>query len=300
MIDRMTLNGWISRIRRDADPVALLDAAFAVLARLPEPGIRVDRRTLVAGRPHALDGGVLPSLILAMAGANKDRPRQGWGSLGVELDDLLGGLIATGIAPEGWTIPSGVAVTYPPRALAAVRWQPAPAADTWVFVTENPSVLGAAIDLSVIPPDKRGVVGDLRSEIGREASALVSRVPARVLCTAGTPSGIEAAAVAALSSAGWNIAVRADFDPAGLAHMRALLRAAPDAVPWRMRSSDYLALAEQRGLDLALSSDDTPWDTTLAAAMVKRGAHVYEEDLLPLLIGDIRRGHPPKDADRPG
>jgi hypothetical protein len=106
-----------------------------------------------------------------------------------------------------------------------------------VFVTENPSVLAAA--------STQALAGD-------------TATTPRVVCTAGTPSQVECAAVGALSEAGWNVAVRADFDPAGLAHVRALLAAAPAARPWRMSAADYVAVAIEGTLDLHVEEADAP------------------------------------------
>ncbi|MGW8558097.1 DUF2399 domain-containing protein [Streptomyces tubercidicus] len=268
---RLRSAGWIARILNAPDPAALLGAALQVVGRLPEPGDRIDRRVLVPGNPHALDTGTLPALVLALTGNSATAPRAGWAHLGVDCDDLLGGLIITGVTPNGWQVPPGATFTLPPRELTRIVWTPPPAAGVWVFVTENPSVLAAA--------SAQAFAGD------------VATTP-RVVCTAGTPSQVECAAIGALSDAGWRVAVRADFDLAGLAHMRALLAAAPAALPWRMGAADYLTVATEGTLDLHLEEADAPWDPHLAAAMSARSAHAYEEDLLPILLADIAAGTP--------
>jgi uncharacterized protein (TIGR02679 family) len=269
--ERLRSTGWIARILNTSDPSVLLGAALHVAGRLPEPGARIDRRVLVPGDPHALDTGTLPALVLALTGNSATAPRSGWAHLGVDCDDLLGGLIITGVTPHNWQIPPGATFTLPPRELPRIAWTPPPTAGAWVFVTENPSVLAAA---------------------STQALAADAATTPRVVCTAGTPSHVECAAVGALSDAGWNVAVRADFDPAGLAHMRALLAAAPAALPWRMSAADYLAVATEATLDLHLDEADAPWDPHLAAAMNARRAHAYEEDLLPILLADIAAGTP--------
>ncbi|WP_327350278.1 DUF2399 domain-containing protein [Streptomyces sp. NBC_01304] len=269
---RLRSSGWIARILNQPDPAALLAQAFQVAGRLPEPGHRIDRRTLVPGDPHALDGGPLPALVLALTQHSGTVPRLGWERLGVDFDDLIGGLIVTGVTPRGWHVPPGATLTLPPRELTNIAWAPPPKPDAWVFVTENPSVLAAA---STQP-----------SEDDRTPT------PPRVICTAGTPSSAECAAIGALHHAGWRVAVRADFDQAGLAHMRALLAAAPQAVPWRMSAADYLATAPQGTLDLRLEASDAPWDVHLVPAMKARSAYTYEEDLLPALLADIAAGVP--------
>lgn len=271
---RLRSTGWVTRILNAPDPAALLRTALQVAGRLPEPGDRIDRRVLVPGDPHALDTGTLPALVLALTGNSATAPRAGWAHLGVDCDDLLGGLIITGVTPRGWHVPPGATFTVPPRELTGIAWAPPAIPGAWAFVTENPSVLAAA--------STQALAGD------------TATIP-RVVCTAGTPSHVECAAIGALSEAGWNVAVRADFDPAGLAHVRALLAAAPAAVPWRMSAADYLAVATKGTLDLHLEEADTPWDPHLAPAMNARRAHAYEEDLLPILLADIAAGtpHPP-------
>lgn len=273
IIERMSRTGWIARIRNSPSPQALVAAALAVLTRLPEPGTRADRRTLVPSDPHALDSGLLPSLVLAVMGVSGLRPREAWAEVGVDIDDLVGGLIVTGVAPAGWVIPSGATLTLPPKELAGIEWASPLSPHDWVFVTENPSVLSAAVQAFDEQPSDSVWVP-------------------RMVCTVGTPSQVECSAVAALAEAGWQVAVRADFDIAGLAHMRALLAAAPSAWPWRMFAADYLAAVGDGEPLSEVAADAAPWDPRLVAAMNKSGVPVFEEDLLTKLLRDIRHGLP--------
>ncbi|UUU45129.1 DUF2399 domain-containing protein [Streptomyces sp. NBC_00162] len=263
--------GWITRLLKTPDPETLLTQALQVAARLPPPGRRIDRRILVPGNPHALDAGTLPALVLALTGTSATRGRSSWVHLGVDCDDLLGGLIITGVTPRGWQIPPGATFALPPRELADITWQPPDKNNEWAFVTENPSVLAAASNHALA---NDGV-----------------RTP-RVICTAGTPSQLECQAIGALSTAGWRIAIRADFDQAGLAHMRALLAAAPTALPWRMSAADYLQAAPKGTDILHLQESDAPWDPFLVTAMLTQSTPVYEEDLLVKLLADIADGRP--------
>lgn len=269
--EQLRRSGWLARLLKDPDPSALLGDACRVLTGLPEPGQRTDRRTLVPGRPHALDAGTtLAGLVLALVGVNARRPRQAWDELGVDIDNLTGGLLALGIHPAGWTLPPTAVVTLPPRELAEVQWNPAPP-DQWVFVTENPSVVAAAADLA------------------RDRGAVL-----RMLCTVGTPSAVETAAVAKLIDVGWKVAVRADFDAAGLAHVRALLAAAPAATPWRMAAADYRASVTPSGPPGGITVDmvATPWAPDLAEAMTDVGRPAFEEDLMSTLLADLLAGRP--------
>src|SRR5262249_16060409 len=154
-----------------------------VVDALPKTGTRLDRRVLatnITRNPHALDDGQpLTALVFAMlstAGitSSTQRPRQTWDAVGVDCDDLTGGLIAIGIHPHRWRLPGDATATLRPRELAHCRWPTSPAAPAWTFVTENPSVATAAADLAA------------------------TGIPLRLLCMSGTPSALEVAAIARL------------------------------------------------------------------------------------------------------
>jgi uncharacterized protein (TIGR02679 family) len=273
--------GWIARLLSAQEPERLLRTTFSILAALPSPGERADRRRLasdIIGDPHALDEGTtLGSLVLALLVAAgkvqaRQRPRAAWAETGVDCDDVTGGFIAVGILPAGWTVPAGTALTLPPRVLNTCRW-PVPDVNlSWVFITENPSVASAAADLASECPH------------------------VRLLCTSGTPSVREIASVARLAASGWRVAVRADFDEAGLNHVAALLKGVPEAVPWRMGADDYIeSLSNLQDRAGSLNMGRVPacdWDTQLSVLMRSRGIAAFEEALLPRLLDDLRRGMP--------
>lgn len=243
----------------------------------------LDRRLLAStstGDPHALDEGtVLGGLVLSILTAAElvpagVRARASWARVGVSCDELVGGLMMLGIHPEGWIIPNDAVVTVPPRYLVEARWPAAPTGGGWVFVTENPSVIAAAADIA--------------------SAGLV-----RLICTNGTPSAIEVAAVAALETEGWQVAVRADFDAAGIRHVNSVLAATQDARPWRMSDQDYLsalnALGATRSEGMGQEMPDPSWDLGLGTAMRVKGTPVFEESLMPLLLQDLRHGRPPSE-----
>jgi uncharacterized protein (TIGR02679 family) len=274
-------SGAVGRLLAAEQAESLVRSAFAVIAGLPAVGARIDRRRLASdatGDPHALDHGSplagAALAILAAAGiiAAGQRPRDAWSAVGVDCDDLLGGLIAVGIAPLGWSLPRGAVVTLPPRVLTSCQWS-RPDGAGWIFVTENPSIAGAA------------------AELGLDHL--------RLLCTSGTPSAVEIAAIARLAAAGWSIAVRADFDVAGLGHVLAILRGVPGSIPWRMRSSDYVDSLVRAAATTPIplgTIANTPWDPDLAEVMRARGSVAYEESLLPLLLDDLARARPPETS----
>ena len=275
--------GWVTRLHTSGYGERLINQAAAVIAALPPPGQRQDRRRLadaVARFPHALDEGLLPGLVLAILVGADAIPvgvpnRTAWAAVGVDCDDLTGGLLALGIHPAGWILPAGTAVTIPPRELARCSWPPPPRTDACVYVTENPSVVSAAADLAATLPTARSTV--------------------RLLCTVGTPSGREIDAIARLAASGWQVAVRADFDEAGLQHVDAILRTVPTARPWRMGVADYLtSLAgtspDDHGRLRSRTVPTTPWDPALQQAMNERGVAAYEETLIEILLDDLQLG----------
>lgn len=272
VVERLQRSGGVARALATDAPQALLLQALEVLLRLPKPGDRVDRRTLVPGSPHALDEGPLPALVLAVMGVSGLRARDAWAAVGVDIDDLVGGLIVTGVHPDGWVIPDGATLTLPLKELTSIKWARPLRPDSCVFVTENPSVLSASVQRFI------------------QTSAAGS-APPRVVCTSGTPSRTECEAVAALTAAGWQVAVRADFDTRGLQHVRSLLAAAPEAKPWRMCAGDYLA-AIRPGSDAEVVVSETPWDPELGVEMNRLGVAAYEEDLIELLVRDVLMGTP--------
>ncbi|MFD9047214.1 DUF2399 domain-containing protein [Streptomyces zaomyceticus] len=271
--------GRVARVLQHPAPEQLLKTAAEVLRLLPPRG-RIDRRMLAykaAGNPHSLDAGTdLAGLVLSeAAAAGLTAPgvptRAAWSGLGVDLDRLGGGLLSVGVHPDGWILPDRFPLVLPPAALADIIWNAPPHAGCWVFVTENPSVTTAALEMD---PD----------------------IPVRLLCTVGTPSAMELDALARLANGGWNIAVRADFDASGIQHMRAALRTVPRARPWRMNTDDYVrslhpAPFQPTSLDTE-RLPETEWDPALNAAMRARGRPAFEEALLDDLLDDIRRGHP--------
>jgi uncharacterized protein (TIGR02679 family) len=284
-------SGWLGRLV-SAGAEHPLRAAAAVIAALPTGAARCDRRRLAAdatGDPHALDHGApLAGLVLGLLAAagrvgSRQRPREAWASVGVDCDDVVGGLIAVGLLPAGWVLPPGALVTLPPRVLGTCEWPPPDAPGSFVFVTENPSVASAAADLATAGPGHGHAV--------------------RLLCTSGTPAAHEIAAIGRLAHAGWRVAVRADFDVAGICHVAAILKAVPDAVPWRMAAEDYLESLrhepQQPQLGPSERIPDAPWAPELTATMRARRLAAYEESLLPLLLDDLRCGRPGHDPLSP-
>ena len=272
--------GWVARHDGEVEPAMQLIIAAATVTRTViglRDGDRRDRRLLVPGSPHALDegtalAGTTLSLLTALGLISADpgtAARALWDQVGIDCDDLMGGLAVLGFYPSGWELPLGSTCTIPPRELARATWNTDPGTGDWIFVTENPSVLAAAADM--VGQDRR-----LRH--------------VRLVCTLGTPSALEIAALARAATVGWCVAVRADFDPAGLRHVAAMLKGIPGATPWRMTWRDL-----EQSLPVPGASGEippTPWDESLGRNMHEQGCVAFEEALLPQLLDDLRRGTP--------
>ncbi|MBT2526982.1 DUF2399 domain-containing protein [Streptomyces sp. ISL-99] len=277
--DSLRRRGTLARIMQHPHPERLLNACFAVLQRLPASD-RADRRVLAhaaTGNPHTLDpGSDLACLVIAEATAagrtDAGAPaREAWARLGIDLDAFTGGLLTLGVHPEGWHIPPRQPIVLTPWVLRHALWPgPRNSDNPYVFISENPSVAAAALDC---PPGS-----------------------VRLLCTIGTPSAVEIDAIARLAASGWRIAVRADFDCAGLALVRAVLRTVPEAQVWGMTAADYVTALHPTPFEPgALDIDrlgDTPWDPTLVAAIRAHGRPAYEEAFIDQLLTDLRHGHP--------
>jgi uncharacterized protein (TIGR02679 family) len=132
-----------------------------------------------------------------------------------------------------------------------------------VHVCENPAVLRAAA-----------------AELGAGCAPLV--------CTEGVPSAACRRLLDEAVRGGAALAVRADFDWAGLRIAGSLLSLF-GAKPWRMRSDDYddaLTTADEH-IPLTGAPAASPWDPGLADSMAAAGRAVMEERILAALLDDL-------------
>jgi Protein of unknown function C-terminus (DUF2399) len=91
----------------------------------------------------------------------------------------------------------------------------------------------------------------------------------------GTPSATEIAAIAELAATGWAVAVRADFDSAGIRHVTALLNGVPGAIPWRMTVADYRA--SNPSTKASEPVPPRPSDPELAETIITAALLAFEE-----------------------
>ena len=152
-----------------------------------------------------------------------------------------------------------VYLTY--QSLADVNpFTPLPRGMGCVYVVENPSIVEIAC-----------------AQLGSDCAPLV--------CTEGQPASAVKKLLRSLSEAGSILKVRADFDWSGLRIVEQLL-SIPNAEPWRM---DVETFGSQTGAVLLSGSRaGCSWCAGLERAMVESGCAVYEEQLVSLLLADLR------------
>lgn len=264
----MLRDGTLTRIARSGID---LRAVITVLDALPageEPMPAFAERLL--GDTKALADGPLRGLSLRALAAWHQLPvptgaeaeRTLWDLVGVVSDDLASQVLVLNVPADGGLLGSwltdAAAARVPVRVtLHQLRLAPLTLTCRELFVCENPAVLRAAVTGTSRP----------------------------LICTEGVPS---TAVHTLLRAAGRDTVIhwRNDFDWAGVRLTGAALARYPNAVPWRMDTATYTADAAG-GLALIGTPTETPWEPTLAAAMVRTGRAVMEERLLPLLLRDL-------------
>lgn len=269
----------------------LLAAALRVVAALPAQGIPLSELAAATlGDGHGLDRGMPvgtlvqriledwpppddnPQAALTLPQSAAARRQELWARVGVDTDALGSSVLLLNLPARdrgltGETLRRYAADGEPVRLTGRqlYRHPPdlTPLGGRAVFICENPSVLAAA------------------------AHRLGARC-APILCTEGQPRVPFHALAARVVSAGGTLRVRADFDWTGVGIVAALLeRYAGAAHPWRMKAEDYLTLPAGPPVRVDRRRD-TPWDTSLAEALMERGVAAHEEGLLPELIEDLR------------
>lgn len=304
---RVELCRWLERLRAGGglvraagaagvEPSALLEAALTVARELPARGeLLAVFAARTAGDPHALDAGTpLGGLVLqaaaALAGAGAATDggpapvpltvpasaagrRALWREVGIDCDGLSSDVLVLGVRPSsgGW-LGSQLRESADAGAPRRLTLREAKAAElhvdpgTPVYVCENPSIVEAAADA-----------------LGSRCAALV--------CVEGVPSTAALEVLRGLAAGGARVLAHADFDWAGL-RIVGQLAALAGAVPWRMRAEDYRAgLAGSSG-GPALGHGHgaaAAWDAGLAPAMREAGRAVLEEQVLAVLLDDLRR-----------
>ena len=122
----------------------------------------------------------------------------------------------------------------------------------------------------------------------RRAAAELGAGSAPLLCTEGHPSAAFHQLADVIVGGGGELRYHGDFDWPGVAIAGSVMRR-HGARPWRMAAADYTAgvRAGAEYVQLAGSSQPTPWDTELSEVMAATGRAVYEEAVADPLIADL-------------
>lgn len=122
----------------------------------------------------------------------------------------------------------------------------------------------------------------------RRAVAELGATSPPLLCTEGHPSVAFHQLADVVVGSGGELHYHGDFDWPGVAIAGSVMRR-HGARPWRMTAADYTAgvRAGAEYVQLAGSSQPTPWDTELSKVMAATGRAVYEEAVADPLIADL-------------
>lgn len=283
-------SGLLRRLSRgdSADARRWMEQARAILLRVPFSGVRLALLAAeVCGDSHALDDGEPLGTILgrgvehALALVDTDvSRREALAKVGIVSDDtsapvlvlnfrgISHGLLATTL--------NRYADAGEPLHVTARQLQQEELAfelphDGVVFACENPTVLATAADV-----------------LGRSCPPL--------MCTSGQVRNATRELLRRVRHAGARILYHGDFDWPGITIARGLY-SREDATPWRMRTADYHSAAD--GPPLQGRPTETPWDPSLAGAMVSRGRAVHEEAVLGTLLDDLGDARPDRLVRQP-
>lgn len=280
-VDGLGATGLLKRLA-EGDPEqakALMDRAFAVLERLPAPGLSLSRLAAeTLGDAHGLDPGQPVGTLVRRAlglrqGSEPTESGEGdqelWAGAGV----LLGGGI-TSLALVLNLPAAGASPTERLLQIARVAGDPC-YLTLRQLVRDQPrwDCGGAAIHVCENP----ALVAEAATRLGPDAAPLV--------CTRGQPSAAVGILLRQLAGAGARLGYHGDFDWPGIRIANGVI-ARYGALPWRLSAEDYLAAA-RTGKPLIGEPVEPAWAPGLAAAMRARGEAVEEECLVETLLGDL-------------
>ena len=254
-----------------------VEQALRVLAALPGADVPLARfANAVLGHAKALDGTSVEGIVLACLArrVHLDKPvgtearRELWERFGVVPDDLASQVLVLNVHAEGerlarWLtdaqgVPFRITLHQLVRFPLTFRGP--------VYVCENPAVL-------------------------RQAAERLGPACPTLICTEGHPS---AAFWRLLRGTTGPVRVRADFDPAGLGIVAAIV--ARGGTPWRMDVATY----DQAAGSLAFAGTlrDVDWAPQLVERMRAVGQLGEEERVVELLLGDLADALTPREERR--
>lgn len=271
---RLRADGLVRRLARTPESADdLLAATVRVLRELPaDPAVSLPAfAARVLGSSHALDDGTpLATLTLSAIRALTEFPdgsgtewrREAWASAGLLRDELSSTVLTLGLRGTpalDWLTANGEPAVLTLRQLAGDTTLLTPPAV--MYVCENPAVVAAAADA-----------------YGAHCPPLV--------CLQGQPSAAALTLLRRTAEQGASLRYHGDFDWGGLRIAAALLGRVP-WTPWRYTAADYRAAARDSAVPLAGVPAASPWDPSLAEALVEHGVRVEEEAVLDTLLADL-------------
>ena len=281
--DDLIEGGLLRRLSRgdSVDARRWMDQARGILLRVPFSGVRLALLAAeVCGDSHALDEGEPLGTILgrgvehALSLVDVEVPRrEALAKVGIVSDDTSAPVLVLNLRARsrgvlGTTLnryaEAGEPLHVTARQLRHEEVEFELPAEGIVFACENPTVLATAAD--VLGPSCRSLI-----------------------CTSGQLRNAARELLSRLRAAGARILYHGDFDWPGVTIARGVY-GRDDAAPWRMQTADYLSAPD--GPELRGKPTETPWDASLATAMVSRGRAVHEEAVLGSLLEDL--GRPPR------
>lgn len=271
---RLRADGLVRRLARTPESADdLLAATVRVLRELPaDPAVSLPAfAARVLGSAHALDDGT-PLTTLTLSGiraltgfpdgSGTEWRREAWASAGLLRDELSSTVLTLGLRGTpalDWLTANGEPAVLTLRQLTAGT---APmTAGAVMYVCENPAVVAAAADA-----------------YGAHCPPLV--------CLQGQPSAAALTLLRRTAEQGASLRYHGDFDWGGLRIAAALLGRVP-WTPWRYTAADYRAAARDSAVPLAGVPAASPWDPSLAEALVEHGVRVEEEAVLDTLLADL-------------
>lgn len=284
-LEALQAGGLLKRLARRSELTgsALLEQALDVLERLPVQGLSLsalaadcldDAHGLDAGRPVA----ALVRRALARhwrGGVALDDPdeRSIWAHAGV----LMGGDITSAVLTLRLPVGAERALD---QALSCYARQAEPSWLTLRQLLRHPPAWGCA-GQDVFVCENPAVLAEAAERLGGDCAPLIA--------TWGRPGAAVLTLLEQLEAAGAVLHYHGDFDWAGIGIANALL-ARFAMRPWRMGGDDLQEYANLGGKPLSGRPLDAVWDPELRTVLKRRGRAVHEEQLIDILLEDLRVG----------